>query len=147
MQNSTLMKREDLGQRFQRNWVLVDAKGQTLGRLASQIAKVLMGKHKPNYTPHVDVGDYVIVINAKEIKVTGKKSAQKMYYHYSRYPGGLRAWTFSQMLECHSTKPLEEAVRNMLPKTVLGRRMLKKLKIYAGPEHPHQTKNPTSVSL
>lgn len=147
MQSSTLMKREDLGKRFQRNWVLVDAKGATLGRLASQIAKVLMGKYKPNYTPHVDVGDYVIVINAKEVKVTGKKSEQKIYYHYSRYPGGLRSWTFSQMVERHPTKPIEEAVRNMLPKTVLARRMLKKLKVYAGPEHPHQAQNPTSVSL
>lgn len=147
MQNSTLMKREDLGKRFQRNWVLVDAKGATLGRLASQIAKVLMGKYKPNYTPHVDVGDYVIVINAKEVKVTGKKSEQKIYYHYSRYPGGLRSWTFSQMVERHPTKPIEEAVRNMLPKTVLARRMLKKLKVYAGAEHPHQAQNPTSVSL
>lgn len=147
MQHTTLMKKEDLDRRFQHRWVLVDARGATLGRLASQVAKILMGKHKPNYTPHVDVGDYVVVINAKEIKVTGKKSEQKIYYHYSRYPGGLRSWTFSEMVERHPTKPIEEAVRNMLPKTVLGRRMLKKLKIYAGPEHPHQIQNPTAIRL
>ncbi|MCS6936711.1 MAG: 50S ribosomal protein L13 [Candidatus Bipolaricaulota bacterium] len=145
MQRTTLMKKDD--RRSLRAWVLVDARGETLGRLASRIAKILMGKHKPYYTPHVDVGDYVVVINAKEIKVTGKKSEQKIYYHYSRYPGGLRSWTFSQMIERHPTKPLEEAVRNMLPKTVLGRRMLKKLKIYPGPEHPHQIQNPTPIRL
>lgn len=142
MQRSTLMKREELGKKFQRNWVVIDAKGQTLGRLASQIAKILMGKHKPEYTPHVDTGDYVVVINAKEITVTGKKSSQKKYFHYSGYPGGIRERTFAEMLEKHPTKPIEEAVKNMLPKTVLGRRMLKKLKVYAGAEHPHHVQNP-----
>lgn len=130
MQHSTLMRREELGKTFCRNWVVIDAKGQTLGRLASQIAKLLMGKHKPEYTPHVDTGDYVVVINAKDIKVTGKKREQKKYFHYSGYPGGIREWTFEQMIQKHPTKPLEEAVKNMLPKTVLGRRMLKKLKVY-----------------
>lgn len=142
MQHSTLMKREELGDKFQRNWLVIDAKGQTLGRLASRIARILMGKHKPEYTPHVDTGDYVIVLNAKEIKVTGDKRQQKKYYHYSGYPGGLREWTFAELIERHPTKPLEEAVKNMLPKTVLGRRMLKKLKVYPGTEHPHRVQNP-----
>ncbi len=147
MQHSTLMKREDLGKRFQRRWVLIDAKGKTLGRLASQIAKILMGKHKPEYTPHVDTGDYVVVVNAKEIKVTGKKREQKQYFHYSGYPGGIREWTFEQLIEKHPTKPIEEAVKNMLPKSVLGRRMLKKLKVYPGPEHPHQAQNPQPIEV
>lgn len=142
MQHSTLMKREELGDKFQRNWLVIDAKGQTLGRLAARIARMLMGKHKPEYTPHVDTGDYVVVINAKEIKVTGKKSSQKRYFHYSGYPGGVREWTFAELIEKHPTKPLEEAVKNMLPKTVLGRRMLKKLKVYPGTEHPHLVQNP-----
>lgn len=146
MQRSTLMKREELGKQFQRSWVVIDAKGQTLGRLASQIAKILMGKHKPEYTPHVDTGDYVVVINAKEVKVTGKKSSQKKYFRYSGYPGGIRERTFAEMLVKHPTKPIEEAVKNMLPKTVLGRRMLKKLKVYAGPEHPHQAQDPQSYN-
>jgi large subunit ribosomal protein L13 len=106
-----------------------------------------MGKHKPAYTPHVDTGDYVVVINAKEIKVTGKKRQQKRYFHYSGYPGGIRERTFEEMLRKHPTKPLEEAVKNMLPKTVLGRRMLKKLKVYAGSEHPHQIQNPQPITL
>jgi large subunit ribosomal protein L13 len=147
MQRSTLMQRDELGQKFNRNWVVIDAKGQTLGRLASQIAKILMGKDKPGYTPHVDTGDYVVVINAKEIKVTGKKFSQKKYFHYSGYPGGIRAWTFAEMLEKHPTKPLEEAVKNMLPKTTLGRRMLKKLKVYAGAAHPHHVQNPKPLSI
>ena len=145
MQHSTLMKREELGKKFRRNWLVIDAKGQTLGRLATQIAKILMGKHKPEYTPHVDTGDYVIVINAKEIKVTGDKRQQKKYYHYSRYPGGIREWTFAELIKKHPTKPLEEAVKNMLPKTVLGHRMLKKLKVYPSAEHPHQVQNPQSL--
>lgn len=147
MQHSTLAKREEMGQTFQRNWVLIDAKGRTLGRLASQIAKRLMGKHKPLYTPHVDVGDYVVVINAKAVKVTGNKPEQKMYHHYSGYPGGLRSWTFAQMIERHPAKPIEEAVKNMLPKTVLGRRMFKKLKVYAEAEHPHQAQNPQAIEI
>jgi large subunit ribosomal protein L13 len=146
MQHSTFMKREELGKKFHRNWLVIDAKDQTLGRLATQIAKILMGKHKSVYTPHVDTGDYVIVINAKEIKVTGNKRQQKKYYHYSGYPGGLREWTFEELLARHPTKPLEEAVKNMLPKTVLGRRMFKKLKVYAGAEHPHQVQNPKPYS-
>lgn len=147
MQYSTFVKREELSKRFNRNWVVVDARGQTLGRLAARIAKILMGKHKPLYTPHVDAGDYVVVINAKEIKVTGAKRQQKKYFHYSGYPGGIREWTFAEMLEKHPTKPIEEAVKNMLPKTVLGRRMLKKLKVYPGPEHPHHAQEPQPVKL
>lgn len=142
MQKTPLMRKEEMGKTWKRDWYLVDAKGQTLGRLAARIARVLMGKHKPIYTPHVDVGDYVVVINAAHVKVTGKKLEQKRYYHHSGYPGGLKERTLAEMLQKHPTKPLYEAVRRMLPKSTLGRRMLKKLKVYPGPEHPHRAQNP-----
>lgn len=147
LQKTVLMKREEMGETWQRNWYIVDAKGQTLGRLAVQIARVLMGKHKPIYTSHVDVGDYVVVINAAEVKVTGKKREQKRYYHYSGYPGGLRERTFEEMIEKHPTRPLSDAVRRMLPKSTLGRRMLKKLKIYPESEHPHTAQHPQPLDI
>jgi large subunit ribosomal protein L13 len=145
MQKSTLMKKETEGKDWNHDWYLVDAKGQTLGRLAAKIAKMLMGKHKPIYTPHVDVGDYVIVVNAGHIKVTGDKLVQKKYYSYSGYPGGLSERNLAQLVAQFPTRPIEEAVRMMLPKSVLGRRMFKKLKVYAGAQHPHQLKNPKSL--
>ncbi len=142
MQKSTLMKKETEGQDWKHDWYLVDAKGKTLGRLAVTIARILMGKHKPVYTPHVDVGDYVIVVNAGQINVTGDKRTQKKYYSYSGYPGGLSERNLAQVLAQFPTRPIEVAVRTMLPKSVLGRRMFKKLKVYAGAEHPHALQSP-----
>lgn len=128
-------------------WWVVDAEGQTLGRLASRIALVLRGKHKPMYTPHMDTGDYVIVINAEKIKVTGDKLDSKIYYRHSGYPGGLKERTLREQLDKFPERPLEAAVRGMLPKNALGRAMLKKLKVYAGPTHPHEAQQPKSLEL
>jgi large subunit ribosomal protein L13 len=125
-----------------REWYLVDAQGQTLGRLATQIADTLRGKRKPQYTPHVDTGDFVVVVNAEKIAVTGNKLDQKRYYRHSGYPGGLRSRTLRDQLERRPTEVLRTAVRGMLPKNRLARRQLTKLKIYAGPEHPHEAQNP-----
>jgi len=119
-------------------WHIVDASGKTLGRLASQIASLLMGKHKPTYVPYLDTGDYVIVLNAAKVRVTGKKAKQKTYYRHSGYPGGLRAVTFEEMLATHPTRVIEHAVKGMLPHNRLGRAMFKKLKVYADDSHPHQ---------
>lgn len=147
IQKTFVVKFHEKGINWKRDWHLIDARGKTLGRLATEISRVLQGKHKPIYTPHVDVGDYLIVINASQIRVTGKKATQKQYYHYSGYPGGIRARTFDEFLQAHPTGPLYEAVRNMLPKTTLGRRMLKKLKLYPGPDHPHQAQHPQPLAL
>ncbi|HET57880.1 MAG TPA: 50S ribosomal protein L13 [Deltaproteobacteria bacterium] len=125
-----------------RQWYLYDADGQVLGRLASDIARRLKGKNSPFYTPHMDMGDFVVVVNAEKIMLTGRKSAEKMYYHHSGYPGGLKTTTAKQMLEKHPDRILRNAVRGMLPKNSLGRKMLKKLKIYAGSEHPHEAQSP-----
>jgi large subunit ribosomal protein L13 len=125
-----------------REWYLVDAQGKTLGRLATQIADTLRGKRKPQYTPHVDTGDFVVVVNAEKIAVTGNKLDQKRYYRHSGYPGGLRSRTLRDQLERRPTEVLRTAVRGMLPKNRLARRQLTKLKIYAGPEHPHEAQNP-----
>ncbi len=130
-----------------REWYVVDASGKTLGRLATEIARILRGKHKPQYTPHVDVGDFVIVINAEKIAVTGRKLDQKRYYRHSGYPGGLRSITLRRLLEKHPERVIRLAVKGMLPKNRLGRRMLKKLKVYAGPEHPHQAQQPKPLDL
>lgn len=137
------LKAEDI----ERRWYVVDAEGQILGRLASEIAKILKGKHKPIYTPHMDTGDYVIVINAHKIKVTGRKMEQKFYYRHSGYPGGLKGISLAEQLEKHPTRVLEAAVRGMLPKNRLGRRMRKKLKVYAAPSHPHQAQQPEVLEL
>ncbi len=125
-----------------REWYLVDAQGQTLGRLATQIADTLRGKRKPQFTPHVDTGDFVVVVNAEKIAVTGNKLDQKRYYRHSGYPGGLRSRTLREQLDRRPTEVLRTAVRGMLPKNRLARRQLTKLKIYAGPEHPHEAQNP-----
>lgn len=131
----------------ERKWYVVDAKGRTLGRLSSEIAKILRGKHKPTYTPHVDTGDYVIVINAELVEVTGKKADKKIYRRHTSYPGGLRESTFRQVMEKKPTFVVYEAVRGMLPHGRLGRDMLKKLKVYAGPAHHHEAQKPEMLEL
>jgi large subunit ribosomal protein L13 len=125
-----------------REWYLVDAEGKTLGRLATQIADTLRGKRKPQYTPHVDTGDFVVVVNAEKIAVTGNKLDQKRYYRHSGYPGGLRSRTLREQLDRRPTEVLRVAVKGMLPKNRLARQQITKLKIYAGPEHPHEAQNP-----
>lgn len=136
-------KRDDI----QREWFVVDAAGQNLGRLATRIATVLRGKHKPIFTPSMDTGDFVIVVNADKIAVTGRKLDQKMYYRYSGYPGGLTETSLRRMLGTHPTRVIEFAVRGMLPKNRLGRAMLKKLKVYAGGTHPHQAQQPKPLDI
>jgi large subunit ribosomal protein L13 len=131
----------------ERNWLVVDATGKTLGRLATQIADALRGKRKPEYTPHCDVGDFVIVVNAEKIRVTGNKREQKRYYRHSGYPGGLRFRTLNDMLERRPEEVLRLAVKGMLPRSRLGRAQLRKLKIYAGPEHPHRAQQPQPMEV
>ena len=143
VEKTYVTKKEDI----EREWYVVDATGQTLGRLATQVAHRLRGKHKPIYSPAVDAGDYVIVVNAEKIHVTGRKLDQKIYYHHSGYPGGLKEITLRNLLQKHPTRVIEHAVRGMLPKNRLGRRMFKKLKIYAGPEHPHEAQRPKPLEL
>ncbi|THB63951.1 MAG: 50S ribosomal protein L13 [Desulfovibrio sp.] len=130
-----------------RDWFVVDAEDQILGRLASQIANRLRGKHKADFTPHLDLGDFIVVVNADKIKVTGKKLSDKMYHNYSGYPGGLRSRSLSDMLEAKPDEVIRIAVRGMLPRTRLGRAMLKKLKVYAGPEHPHNAQEPKPLAF
>jgi large subunit ribosomal protein L13 len=127
---------------IQRDWYVIDASNMVLGRLATQIVTLLRGKHKPTFTPHLDGGDFVIVVNAEKIRVTGRKAEQKMYYRHSGYPGGLYARTYKVMLERHPDRILRLAVKRMLPKNRLSRRLLKKLRIYAGPHHPHSAQQP-----
>jgi len=122
---------------IKREWQVVDASGKILGRLASQVASLLVGKHKPIYTPHLDTGDYVVVINAAKIKVSGKKAEQKIYYRHTGYPGGLKSPTFKEVFSSHPTRVVELAVKGMLPHNSLGRAMFRKLKVYPGSEHPH----------
>ena len=126
----------------ERRWYVVDAEGQTLGRLATEIARILRGKNKPQYTPHVDTGDFVVVVNAEKVVVTGKKAKQKVYRRHSGYPGGLKVTSYEQMMERRPTEILRKAVKGMMPKNRLARQQLRKLKIYAGPEHPHAAQNP-----
>ncbi len=130
-----------------RTWYVIDAEGQVLGRLASRIATILRGKHKPTYTPHVDMGDFVIVINAEKVRLTGKKEHQKQYFHHSGYPGGVRLRTPAEMRQRRPEFLIEHAVKGMLPKGPLGRRMLRKLKVYAGPSHPHGAQKPIELTL
>ncbi len=143
MRKTYSAKPEDI----ERTWYVVDAEGKTLGRLATEIAKILRGKHKPIYTPHVDTGDYVIVVNADKVRVTGKRLDQKMYYRHSGYIGGLKAVPLRRMLETHPERVIEHAVKGMLPKNRLGRKMYKKLKVYASPDHPHQAQKPQPLDL
>ena len=128
-----------------RKWYLIDADGKVLGRLATKVATILRGKHKPTYTPHMDVGDSVIIINAEKIKVTGKKRKEKMYYRHSGYPGGLKTVVFEKIVQKKPIFPLEHAIRGMLPKNSLGRKMFKNVKIYVGSEHPHSSQKPEKI--
>jgi len=139
------MKKEDA--LAQRQWYVVDAGGKVLGRLATEVARVLRGKHKPSFTPHVDGGDFIIVVNAKQVSLTGKKLEQKTYYRHSGYPGGIRATTAAKMLETKPDAVIHAAVKGMLPKNRLGRELLRKLKVYPGPEHPHQAQNPQPLVI
>lgn len=131
----------------ERDWFVVDASDQVLGRVASEIASILRGKHKPTFTPHVDGGDFVIVVNAARVHLTGRKLEQKQYYRHSGYSGGLRSVTAGRLLETHPERVLEAAVRGMLPKGRLGRKMFRKLKVYAGPEHPHAAQQPQPLEI
>jgi large subunit ribosomal protein L13 len=131
----------------QRQWHVIDATDVVLGRLASQTARLLRGKHKPVFAPHVDTGDFVVIITAEKIALTGSKLEQKKSYRHSGYPGGLRAVSYTQMLDRHPTRAVEQAVRGMLPKNSLGRQMLRKLKVYAGPEHPHTAQKPQPYQI
>ena len=133
--------------KIERKWYVVDAEGQTLGRLSAEIAKVLRGKNKPVFTPHVDTGDYVIVVNADKVKVTGKKIEQKIYYHHSDYVGGMKETTLKEMMAKKPEAVIELAVKGMLPKGPLGRTMIKKLHVYAGPEHAHQAQKPEVLTF
>ncbi|MDQ8036583.1 MAG: 50S ribosomal protein L13 [Pedobacter sp.] len=130
-----------------RDWFVVDANGKTLGRLATELASRLRGKHKPEYTPHVDTGDYIVVINADKIAVTGNKAQAKMYYHHTGFPGGLKSTNFEKLIAVKPEKPLEIAVKGMLPKGPLGRAMLAKLKVYGGAEHPHSAQQPQELKI
>jgi len=131
----------------ERKWHLIDAEGQTLGRLATEIARLLRGKNKPQYTPHIDTGDFVVVVNAEKVVVTGKKAAQKVYRRHTGYPGGLKETSYETMLERKPTEILRKAVKGMMPRTRLGRRQTGKLKIYAGPEHPHAAQDPQTLEV
>ncbi len=130
-----------------RDWYIIDAQGLVLGRLASGVAHRLRGKHKPEYTPHIDTGDYIVVINAEKIKVTGKKITDKLYHHHTGYIGGLKTSTYGKLIADYPDRPLTMAVKGMLPKGPLGRTMLKKLKVYAGSEHPHSAQQPKPLTL
>lgn len=130
-----------------RDWYVVDASGKTLGRLASEIARRLRGKHKPEYTPHVDTGDYIIVVNAKKVRVTGNKLKDKIYHHHTGYIGNLKSEPLGKLLDRHPERVIEKAVKGMMPRNPLGRRMLKKLKVYAGSEHAHAAQQPQPLEL
>ena len=132
---------------IERTWYVVDAQDVPLGRLASEVAQILRGKHKPTFAPHMDMGDYVIVINADKVAVSGNKESDKVYYRHSGYPGGLRSETLAELRNDHPTRLVENAVRGMIPKNRLGRQVLTKLKVYAGPEHPHSAQKPETLTL
>ena len=135
------------GKEINRGWFVVDATDKVLGRLATEIARILRGKHKPEYAPFIDTGDHVVVINAEKIRVTGKKSEQKRYYRHTGYPGGLRVEEYKEVLEKHPERIVQKAVRGMLPHNTLGRQMFKKLRVYAGPEHRHQAQKPMALEF
>ena len=143
MRRTTMAKAEDA----ERNWVLVDAEGKILGRMATEIAAILRGKTKPTYTPHGDAGDFVVVINAEKVALTGRKWSQKMYYHHSGYPGGIKAISAEKLRQKRPEEIIRKAVWGMLPKNRLGRKLIKKLKVYAGPEHPHGAQKPEPLQM
>ncbi|HET8905027.1 MAG: 50S ribosomal protein L13 [Saccharospirillum sp.] len=130
-----------------RDWYVVDAQGQTLGRLSTEIARRLRGKHKAEFTPHVDTGDYIVVINAEKVAVTGRKTKQKMYHRHTGYPGGLKSMSFEKMIDHKPERVIELAVKGMIPRNPLGRAMLKKLKVYAGVDHPHTAQQPKELKI
>jgi large subunit ribosomal protein L13 len=132
---------------IERTWYVIDANSQVLGRLASEIARRLRGKHKPQYTPHVDTGDYIVVVNAGMVKVTGRKATDRVYYSHSGYPGGIKSITFEKLLKKAPEQVIEKAVKGMLPKGSLGRAMFRKLKVYAGPEHKHAAQQPQKLEI
>ena len=134
-------------QEVEREWVVIDAADQVLGKVAAKVAHILRGKNKPQFTPHVDTGDFVIVINAEKVRVTGNKALDKKYYRHSGYPGGQKCETFTEAIEKHPERVIEHAVKGMLPKSTLGRKQLTKLKVYAGPEHPHAAQKPVEIKL
>ena len=134
-------------QEVEREWVLIDATDQVLGRVAVKAAHILKGKHKPQYTPHVDTGDFVVIINADKIRVTGNKAEDKRYYRHSGFPGGLKSESFNEAMAKHPERVIEHAVKGMLPKNTLGRAMGKKLKVYTGAEHPHMAQKPTEIKM
>ena len=137
------MRAEDV----QRTWFVVDAENKTLGRLATEVARRLRGKHKPTYTPHVDTGDYIIVVNAEKVRVTGRKFTDKIYYRHTGYPGGIKGTSFKHLQASHPERIVEKAVKGMLPRNPLGRAMYRKLKVYAGSEHPHAAQQPEPLEL
>ena len=147
MQRTFVAKNEEKGKSWDRTWYVVNADGKRLGRLATEIAVILQGKHKPIYTPHVDTGDYVIVINAERIDLTGDKWDKKLYQRHSGYIGGLKEMTYRRLVERRPTLPMKEAVRRMLPKSKMGKSMLRKLKLYEGPAHPHVAQNPKELEI
>jgi len=147
MQRTFVAKNEEMGKSWNRDWYVVNADGKRLGRLATEIAVILQGKHKPIYTPHVDTGDYVIVINAERIDLTGDKWDQKLYQRHSGYIGGLKEMSYRRLIARRPTLPVREAVRRMLPKSKLGKSMLRKLKIYQGPAHPHAAQAPKELEI
>ena len=134
-------------QDVEHSWLVVDAEDKILGRLATEIARRLRGKHKPEYTPHVDTGDFIIVVNAEKVRVTGNKTSDKIYYRHSGYPGGINAISFEHLRDSHPERIIERAVKGMLPRNPLGRAMFRKLKVYAGPEHPHSAQQPQTLEL
>jgi large subunit ribosomal protein L13 len=143
MRQTTFRRKTDT----ERQWRHIDAEGQILGRLASTVAVILMGKHRPDYTPHVDTGDFVVITNAEKIKLTGRKAQQRLKTRFTGYPGGLKAESFGEIRERRPEFLIEDAVRRMLPKSRLGRQMIKKLKVYAGPEHPHSAQQPATLEV
>ena len=143
MKNAYMQRKEDIV----RNWYVIDAEGKSLGRVATEAARILRGKHKPTFTPHVDCGDFVIIVNASKVNLTGKKLDDKIYYNHSGYTGGLRERTAREMLENYPVERLERAVKGMLPKGRLGRQMYKKLFVYAGSEHPHTAQQPVELKM
>lgn len=132
---------------IERKWYVVDAQGKTLGRLASEIAQILRGKHKPTFVPNLDVGDFVIVVNCEKIHVTGRRLDQKIYWRHTGYPGGIRGLTLREQLQKHPERVIQSAVKGMLPKGPLGRDMMRKLKVYAGPDHPHEAQQPEALEI
>lgn len=147
MQRTFVAKNEEMGKSWNRDWYVVNADGKRLGRLATEIAVILQGKHKPIYTPHVDTGDYVIVINAERVVLTGDKWDKKLYQRHSGYIGGLKEMTYRHLIERRPTLPVKEAVRRMLPKSKMGKSMLRKLKLYEGPAHPHTAQSPKELEI